>query len=149
MEEFITSLIGYKLSNATNILRLLKFLPVDYNMIKRVITSFNNLHFDKETGILYSLPALRLHELRGPTKLIAYSEIESIALVTLAASIAETNSVLDILLDDYIVVKETRKKGKKTYRHFYDYLLTVFSNNNKFIALQSKVTYIFKPLNYV
>ncbi len=118
LEEFITSLIGYKLANATSMLKLLKFMPVDYNMIKRVMTSFNNLYFDKEVGILYSLPASRLHELRGPTKIIAYTETESIALVTLAASIAESNSVLDILLSDYIVAQETRKKRPKNLQAF-------------------------------
>ena len=90
---------------------------------------------------MYSLPASRLHELRGPTKIIAYTETESIALVTLAASIAESNSVLDILLSDYIVAQETRKKGQRTYKHFYEYVISVFSNDIKKRALQTKVRY--------
>ena len=95
--------MGYKLTNATHILKLLEFMPVDFNIIKRVITSFNNLHYDKDTGILHSLPASRVHELRGRQKLISIKESDSIDLVTLAASISETNSVLDIILNDYIV----------------------------------------------
>ncbi len=65
LEEFVTKLIGYKLSNANHVLKLLQFMPVDYNLVKRVITSFNNLHYDKDTGILHSLTAARIHELRN------------------------------------------------------------------------------------
>ena len=93
-------------------------MPVDYNLIKRVITSFNNLHYDKDTGILHSLPASRVHELRGCTQLISLSESESIALVTLAASLSEPLTVIDILLNDYLYTKETRKKGQKNIQKF-------------------------------
>jgi hypothetical protein len=139
LEEFVTSLIGYKLSNAAHILRLLEFIPVDYNLIKRVITSFNNLHYDQETGILHSLPASRVHELRGRYNPITLQLNESIELVTLAASIAEENSVLQILIDDYVVAKETRKKGQKTYKTFYDFLMSVFMSESKTSQLQLKV----------
>ena len=71
------------------------------------------MHYDKDTGILHSLPASRVHEFRGRQILISLSEMDSIALVTLAASIADTNSVLGILLEDYILTRETRKKAKK------------------------------------
>ena len=142
LEEFITGLIGYRLTNCSHILRLLKFMPVDYNLIKRVVTSFNNLHYDKDTGILHSLPASRVHELRGPSKLIALCENDSIALVTLAASIAEESSVLDILLTDYLIIKETRKKGQKTYKHFHDYLDYVLTNDTKIKELDNKVKMI-------
>ena len=142
LEEFVSTLIGYKLTNATHILKLLEFMPVDYNLIKRVITSFNNLHYDKDTGILHSLPASRVHELRGRQILIALSEMESIALVTLAASIADTNSVLSILLEDYILTRETRKKGQKTFKHLYDYLTYILSSETRTNQLQAKVLII-------
>jgi hypothetical protein len=58
-------------------------MPVDYNLVKRVITSFNNLHYDKETGILHSLPAARIHEFRGAFILKVITESESILLLTL------------------------------------------------------------------
>ena len=132
-------MLGFKFTNANHVLKLLQFMPVDYNLIKRVITSFNNLHFDKETGIMYSLPASRVHELRGRSKLIVIDDLDSIALVTLAASIAEPNSVLDIVLGDYLVVKETRRKGQKTYKHFYEYLIEIVSNGAKLFHLQNKV----------
>ena len=67
------------------------------------------------------------------------SEMESIALVTLAASISETNSVLDILLEDYILTKETRKKGQKTFKHLYDYLTYILSSETRTNQLQAKV----------
>jgi len=135
----VTSLIGYKLSNAAHLLRLLQFIPVDYNLIKRVITSFNNLHYDKETGILHSLPASRVHELRGRTKAVSLTLSDSIQLVTLAASIAEDNSVLQILLDDYVVAQETRKKGQRNYKHFYEYFMSVFNSKKNTSQLQNKV----------
>ena len=114
-------------------------MPVDYNLVKRVVTSFNNLHYDKETGILHSLPASRVHELRGCTKLIALNENESIALVTLAASLSEPLSVIDVLLSDYLYTKENRKKGQKTYKHLYEFLTSIlFCDKNK-VVLQQKV----------
>ena len=76
-------LIGYKLTNANHVLKLLEFMPTDYNLFQRVITSFNNLYYDKETGILHSISASRVHELRGLPKLIAISIKDSICLLTL------------------------------------------------------------------
>ena len=121
------------------VLKLLEFLPVDYNLIKRVITSFNNLHFDKETGIMHSLPSARVHELRGHTKLIGLSNEESTSLVTLAASISEENSLLDILLIDYLTVKETRKKGQRTFKHLHHYISTVLHEQIELIRIDELV----------
>ena len=142
MEEFITQLIGYRLSNASHILKLLEFMPVDYNLIKRVVTSFNNLHYDKDTNVLHSIPASRVHELRGRQKLLAFSEDQSIALTTLAASIAEQDSVLEVILDEYIRVQENRKKGQRTFKHFHEYLMFILLSENKLIQLHLKVNNI-------
>ena len=49
---------------------------------------------------------------------IALSENESIALTTLAASIAEQDSVLEIILGQYIIVQENRKKAKEHLKTF-------------------------------
>jgi len=114
-------------------------MPVDYNLIKRVITSFNNLHYDKDTGILHSLPASRVHELRGRSILVALCESDSVALVTLAASIAQDYPVLDFLLAEYVLVQETRKKGQRTYKNFHEYLIFVFNNKTKLNELDNKV----------
>ena len=80
-----------------------------------------------------------MHELRGRHNPISLQLSESIALVTLAASIAEENSVLQLLIDDYVVAKETRKKGQKTYKHFYEYLMSVFISEISIRKLQLKV----------
>ncbi len=111
-------------------------MPVDYNLVKRVITSFNNLHYDKDTGILHSLTAARIHELRDAYILKPLTESESTVLITLAASIADTNSILDILLGDYLEIKET---GQKTFKHLQEYLMYVFKNKQKLDLLQAKV----------
>jgi len=121
------------------VLKLLEFLPVDYNLIKRVITSFNNLHFDKETGIMHSLPSARVHELRGHRKLIALSNEESISLVTLAASISEENSLLDFLLLDFLNVKEKRKKGQRTFKHLLHYISTVLHEDIQLLRIDQSV----------
>ena len=139
LEEFVTSIIGYRLSNAHHVLRLLEFMPVDFNLVKRVITSFNNLHYDIDTGILHSLAASRIHELRGSYKLQSINEKDSIVLITLAASIANTNSVLDVILSDYIDIKESRKKGQRTFKHLFEYIMYVLNNENQSSLLEAKV----------
>ncbi len=55
------------------------------------------------------------------------------------ASIAETNSVLDIILGDYLDTKEKRKKGQKTFKHLHEYLMYMLNNKNQLISLQAKV----------
>ncbi len=82
MLKQLTSFIGYKLANANHVMKLLQIMPLDYNLVKRIITSFNNLHYDKDTGILHSLPAVCIHELPGAYILQAMTEIESIVLLT-------------------------------------------------------------------
>ncbi len=139
LEEFVTMLIGYKLTNANHVLKLLEFMPTDYNLFHRVITSFNNLYYDKETGILHSISASRVHELRGLPKLIAISIKDSICLLTLAASIADVNSALEILLGDFIHVTETRKKGQRTFKHLHEYIMFIMQNEEKLSLLQAKV----------
>ena len=139
MEEFITGLLGYNLRNMSRVLKLLEFLPVDYNLIKRIITSFNNLHFDQDTGIMHSLPSARVHELRGHRKLIALSNEESISLVTLAASISEENSLLDFLLLDFLNVKERRKKGQRTFKHLLHYISTVLHEDIQLLRIDQSV----------
>ena len=138
LEEFVTGLIGYKLANANHVLNLLKFMPIDYNLVKRVITSFNNLHYDKDTGIMHSLPASRVHELRGRQQLVIIKECEAIWLTTLAASIADSDSVLEVLLNDYIEISEIRKKGQKSLKIFMNisqYQRKMFETNDHHIDL--------------
>ena len=135
LEEFITSLIGFKLSNANHIIQLLKFMPIDFNLIQRVVTSFNNLHFDKDSGNLFSIPAVRVHELRGPQKLIPISAEDSNALITLAASISNDGLALEILLNKYLI-------GQKTFKNFIDYLRHVLYNDENLALLDKEVNMI-------
>ena len=104
---------------------------MDYNLIKRVITSFNNLHFDVDTGVMHSIPSARVHELRGRVKHLLLSEDESSDLVTAAAAISAENSLLDILLVQFINYQETRKKGQKTYKSLHKYICTVLHDPNQ------------------
>jgi len=123
----------------SRVLKLLQFLPVDYNLIKRIITSFNNLHFDKDTGIMHSLPSARVHELRGHRQLIGLSDEESTSLVTLAASISKENSLLDFLLVDFLNVIENRKKGQRTFKHLLHYISTVLHENLQLLRIDQTV----------
>ena len=123
----------------SRVLKLLQFLPVDYNLIKRILTSFNNLHFDEETGILHSIPSARVHELRGHQTCYLLSMEESISLVTLAASISTEDSLLDQLLVEYIDVQEHRKKGQKTYKNLLQYISTVLHDKTQLHRLKQKV----------
>ena len=59
----MTQLIGYDFSNIAQILSTLRYVPIDYNLVKKVLTSFSNLHFSG--GIIYDLTNSRVHELRG------------------------------------------------------------------------------------
>jgi hypothetical protein len=142
LEEFITGLLGYNLRNMSRVLKLLQFLPVDYNLIKRVITSFNNLHFDKDTGIMHSLPSARVHELRGNTKLHGLSYDESVSLVTLAASISNEFSLLENLRVDYLNYQEKRKKGQRTFKHLHHYMSTVLHESDQLERIERIVYYI-------
>jgi hypothetical protein len=114
-------------------------LPVDFNLIKRVVTSFNNLHFDKDTGILYSIPAARVYELRGSQSLISISTEESNALITLAASISNDGSTLEILLTKYLTYCEERKKGQKTFKNLIDFIKHVLFNENNLEIFEQEV----------
>ena len=87
----------------------------NYNLVKRIYTSFKNLHYESPTlndplGVMYSIPASRVHELRGEQHLTSLTDPESIAIVRLASSIAAPNTVLDVLRTYYIKSMETRKK---------------------------------------
>ena len=116
---------------------------MDYNLIKRVITSFNNLHFDVDTGILHSISSARVHELRGRVKHLLLSEDESSDLVTAAASMSVENSMLDILLVQFIDYQETQKKGQKTYKSLHKYICTVLHDPNQLeIIDQLEINYL-------
>ena len=88
---------------------------------------------------MHSLPSARVHELRGQTKLRLLEESESIALVTLAASISAEESLLDILLVKFIDYCETRKKGQKTYKSLHHYFCTILNDEIQFRTIDQLV----------
>ena len=92
---------------------------------------------DKQ-GILYSLAGSRVHEMRGRMLLVSLTEEESVSLITLAASISDENSLLDILLSDYCTYGETRKKGSKLYKNLILYIKNVLLNEQTLRHFQSK-----------
>ena len=49
MEEFVTSMIGFNLLHISKVLRLLQLLPDNYNLVKRIYSSFRNLHYEMPT----------------------------------------------------------------------------------------------------
>ena len=115
-------------------------MPIDYNLIKRVVTSFNNLHFDKDTGTLFSIPAARIHELRGTQHLIEISPEDNIALITLAASISNESSAIDILLTNYLTTCENRRQGERTFKNLHEFIKFVMNNETNLSLLDEQVT---------
>ena len=136
------------MNSIKRVLMLLKHIPTNYNLVKRVYTSFNNLHFDafnpeqieqeNKQGILYSLAGSRVHELRGRKLIVSLTDEESVSLITLAASISDENSLLDVLLSDYCTYGETRKKGSKLYKNLILYIKNVLLNEQTLRHFQSK-----------
>ena len=144
MEEFVTNIIGFNINHISRVLRLLQFIPENYNIVKRVYTSFQNLHYDlpienESEGILYSLPGARVHELRGKFILLPLEKRKSTMLITLACSISEENSVLDILNLQYCETMERRKKKQKTFSNVEDYLNWSLKEPQQLYKLNEKV----------
>ena len=133
----------------------IQLLPDNYNLVQRIYSSFRNLHYELPTnenplGVMYSLPASRVHELRGKQHVISITDQETIAIVRLAASIAAPNTVLDVLRNNYIQTMETRRKGQKVFknlRHFITCSLTERDsidklNDQKLALLESSNEFI-------
>ena len=124
----------------SKVLNLLKCIPQNYNLVKRVYTAFNTLHYDinednHETGTLFSLTGARVHELRGNKKVVSIGEKESCSLINLAASICNCNCLLDILNLQYFQTVETRKKGSKTFKNLASYIKWILFDEAQQIKL--------------
>jgi len=57
-------------------------MPINFNIVKKVLTSFSNLHV--EGGTIYSLPICRVHELRKKSQQFICDDINVSDLVTIA-----------------------------------------------------------------
>jgi len=92
-EEFITQSIGYNFIGLKSFLKTVCCIPSDYNIVKKILTAFNNLHIESDNE-MYSLPNCRVHELRGPATPYALDDEMSNNVMTSLACIARDNSVL-------------------------------------------------------
>ena len=96
---------------------------------------------------MYTIPASRIHELRGNQSLIGLNEKDAITLIRLSSSIASSNSALDIIRDNFIITQEQRRKKSKTFPNLFAYLKWSMVDENSMINLQRQVLYNFK--NYI
>jgi hypothetical protein len=120
----MTQLIGYDFDNISNILSTLKFIPHDYNLVKKILTSFSNLHYSG--GILYDLTNSRVHELRGESYHNKFNVAESSELLTLAGAIAEEKTIMLLLHNEYVKYLRQRKKGTKLYHSLSAFVKDIF-----------------------
>jgi hypothetical protein len=95
-EEFITQIIGYKFDRLTKIIETLHCMPTNYNLVKKIISSFTNIHVSIDRGkyVIYSIPNCRVHELRGKELVIYCSEVQCHDVATALAALARDNSIL-------------------------------------------------------
>ena len=101
------------------------------------------------TRTLFSIPAARVHELRGSQILISISTEESTALITLAASISNDGSALEILLTKFLTACEERKKGQKTFKNLSDFIKHVLFNETNLAILEDEVIIIHVMCNFM
>ena len=92
-EEFITQSIGYNFTALKKFVTTVPCIPTDYNIVRKILTSFNNLHIEND-NVMYSLPNCRVHEMRGLDSINAIDDVMSNNLMTSLASIARNHSVL-------------------------------------------------------
>ena len=78
------------MTNLDTILKLLRFMPSNYLFLKRIFSSFSNLHV--EDGVVYSLPLCNVHELRGDFLKLTVNLEDANCLFDLTATLSEQNS---------------------------------------------------------
>ena len=137
----MTQLIGYNWRNMSKTISLFDIIPVDFNIVKKVLTSFSNLHYCD--GILYDLTNSRVHELRGVSFPMFFNTKDSKDIITLAGTIAEESSVIFLLHNQYYDYLRNRKKKKKVYSNLFDYMADTLGTEQKvrdFINLVRPIT---------
>jgi len=95
--EFVTQSIGYNFTKMLSVIKLFSFIPTDVNVIKKVLSSFQNLYVDK-SNIIYCLPNLRVNALKGQRRSHPLSLIDKRHLSKALGNLASDGSVLGILL---------------------------------------------------
>jgi hypothetical protein len=92
-EEFICQTIGFNFKCLTKVVEIMSCMPSNYNIVKKILNSFNNLYVD-ENNVMYSIPNSRVHELRGRQETIHLNQSQSDEVMRALASLARTDSVL-------------------------------------------------------
>ena len=95
-EEFITQTVGYNFQRLVKIINTLSCMPSNYNLVKKILSSFTNIHVDRDSEkyIIYSIPNCRVHELRGAEAGIYCDAEQSQNVATALAALAREGSVL-------------------------------------------------------
>jgi hypothetical protein len=91
--EFVTQSIGYNFTKMLSVMKLFSFIPTDVNLIKKVLSSFQNLYVDKANTI-YCLPNLRVNALKGRIRAQPLSVKDQSELSKALGNIASDGSVL-------------------------------------------------------
>ncbi len=119
---------------------LLKYLPIDFNLVKKILTSFSNLHVCD--GTVYDLNSSRVHELRGRTFFMMFDLRSTRALMTLAETTAEDSTIIQLLHTEFLQYCQTVKKHMKKYPDLYAYCVDIFKSTLKLEKLKETVRYI-------
>ena len=95
--EFVTQSIGFNFTKMLSIIKLFTFIPTDINLIKKVLSSFNNIYVDSQ-NIIYCLPNIGVHTLKGNKYSIILTTIDTNQLANALINISHKGSVLGIVL---------------------------------------------------
>ena len=95
MEELVTQTLGFNFENMPNTLKLLNLLPINYSLVKRIFTTFSNLHVHE--GMVYSLPLAKVFELRSYKANVQINKHQVQELLMTCGEIADENSALGFL----------------------------------------------------
>jgi len=137
----MTQLIGYNLRNISKTMSLLKYLPIDFNIVKKILTSFSNLHVSD--GTVYDLNSSRVHELRGRTFFINFDLKCTKKLMTLAETIAEDSTIIQLLHSEFLNYCRHVRKHMKKYSDLFSYTYDIFSSPVKLNQFKELVSYIY------
>ena len=137
----MTQLIGYNLRHVAKTMSLLKYLPIDFNLVKKILTSFSNLHVSD--GTVYDLNSSRVHELRGITFYVSFDYNSTKALMTLAETTADESTLIHLLHTEFLHYCRVVKKHMKKYSDSFSYTFDVFHSPDKFANFIQLVSFIY------
>jgi hypothetical protein len=118
-------------------LKLFELVPIDFNLVKRILTSFSNLHYCD--GVLYDLNNSRVHELRGRSYQKHFNQKESILLFTLAGTIAYDRTIMYIIHTDYMDYVNHVHGKMKRFSSLHAYIKDLLGSESKMAAYKIKV----------